>query len=169
MQFLILFLSLVWTSDTSVLETHEFHLSKTTINYDSEEKAVQISTKIFLDDLELALKESGYDSLSICTRKEKINAEKIIADYISTHLMVAVDDLKLEFTFLGKEQSDDLAAVWCYLEAYNVESFDDMAISNTILIAQYDDQKNVTMVQIDKERIAHILFTSDTTYENVQP
>jgi len=150
------------------MDTHEFHLSKTTINYNTEEMAIQVSTRIFIDDLELSLKDSGYDSLKICTRKEKENAEQLIQDYINEHLKVKIDDSDLEFTFLGKEQSDDLAAVWCYLEAYDVEAFNKMSVSNTILISQFDDQKNITMIQVDKEKIAHILFTSDHTNETVE-
>jgi hypothetical protein len=146
---------------------HEFHLSKTTINYDSEEMAIQISTSIFIDDLELSLKEMGYDSLKICTRKEKENAELYIHEYLKEHLVVEIDGIKLSLSFLGKEQSDDLAAVWCYLEAYDVPDFKEISITNTILTNQFEDQKNITMVQVDKERIAHILFTTEKTQEKI--
>ena len=166
MQLYLIFISLFFGIDSSV-DIHEFHLSKTTINYNTEEKAIQVSTRIFLDDLELSLKELGYDSLKICTRKEKENAEQLIQDYVNEHLIVKMGGSGLEFTFLGKEQSDDLAAVWCYLEAYDVSTFTEMSITNTILISQFEDQKNITMVQIDKEKVAHLLFTSDNTIETV--
>lgn len=164
--FLLFFSFLCGTPLAS--EVHEFHLSRTTINYDTEEKAIQISTSIFIDDLELALKENGYDSLKICTRKEKENAEFLIHEYLNEHLVINIDGAELAFSFLGKELSDDLAAVWCYLEVYDVSDFKETSITNTILIDQFDDQKNITMVQIDKERIAHILFTRDNTFEKVE-
>jgi len=150
------------------MDVHEFHLSKTTINYDTEERAIQISTSIFIDDLELSLKELGHDSLKICTRIEKENAEKLVHEYLNDHLVLNIDGIDLSFSFLGKEQSDDLAAVWCYLEAYDVPAFKEISISNTILTSVFDDQKNITMVQVDKEKIAHILFTSDKTFEKVE-
>jgi hypothetical protein len=167
MQFIVIFFSLIFGHNLNV-DLHEFHLSKTTINYDSEEKAIQVSTRIFIDDLELSLKELGFDSLKICTRKEKKNAEQLIQDYINTHLKLTIDGVDLDFTFLGKEQSDDLAAVWCYLEAYDISKFKKISISNTILISQFDDQKNITMVQVDKEKIAHLLFTLENTLETVE-
>ena len=167
MQLLVVFIS-VFFGFSSSNDIHEFHLSKTTINYNTEEMALQVSARIFIDDLELSLKELGYDSLMICTRKEKENAEQVIQDYLNKHLVIEMDGVDLEFTFLGKEQSDDLAAVWCYLEAYDVSTFKEMSISNTILISQFDDQKNITMVQVDKERIAHFLFTLDNTIETVE-
>jgi len=150
-------------------DAHEFHLSKTTINYDTEEMAIQISTSIFIDDLELALlEEYDQDSLKICTRKEREDAEQWIHEYLKEKLIVRIDDAELELTFLGKEQSDDLAAVWCYLEAYEVPEFREISVTNTILTSQFDDQKNITMVQVDKKRIAHILFTTDKTFEKVE-
>ena len=164
--FLLLIIMLFGTNST--MDVHEFHLSKTTINYDSEEKAIQISTSIFIDDLELSLKDLGHDSLKICTRKEKDNAEKVMHDYLNKHLVITIDGVDLSLTFLGKEQSDDLAAVWCYLEAYDVPEFKEISISNSILTSVFDDQKNITMVQVDKEKIAHILFTIDKTFEKVE-
>ena len=167
MQLLVIIISLFFGTNLSN-DTHEFHLSKTTVNYNTEEMAIQVSTRIFIDDLELSLKELGYDSLKICTRKEKENAEQLIQEYINEHLIIKMDGSDLEFSFLGKEQSDDLAAVWCYLEAYDVKAFNEMSVSNTILISQFDDQKNITMIQVDKERVAHLLFTSDNTIETIE-
>ena len=167
MPFLII-VSLIFNSLILVDNAHEFHMSKTTINYDSEEMAIQISTSIFIDDLELSLKTKGHDSLKICTRNEKENVEAIVLEYLKEHLVIDIDGLEINLTFLGKEQSDDLAAVWCYLEAYDVPAFKEISISNTILTNQFEDQKNITMVQVDKEKIAHILFTTDKTFEKIE-
>ena len=168
MSAVILSFFLLITSFSEV-EEHEFHLSRTTVNYNSEEMAIQISTSIFIDDLELALKENGHDSLKICTLREKEDAELFIQEYLDEHLVVEIDGLALDFTFLGKEPSDDLMAVWCYLEAYDVPSFSEITISNTILNTQFDDQKNITVIQIDKDNIAQILFNLDKTSESVKP
>jgi len=167
MPLFFLLISLIIGSP-SLVDSHEFHMSKTTINYDTEEMAIQISTSIFIDDLELSLKELGHDSLKFCTRNEKEDAEVILLDYLKKNLIIDADGVELSFSFLGKEQSDDLAAVWCYMEIYDVEPFKEISISNTILTSQFDDQKNITMVQVDKDRIAHILFTTDKTFEKVE-
>ena len=169
MYSLIIFLSLLINANAvAEAEAHEFHLSKTTINYDTEETAIQISTRIFLDDLELSLKQLGYDSLQICTKWEKEEAELYMYKYLKDNLIIAVDGVEIEYEFLGKEPSDDLAAVWCYLEAYDVTSFNTIEVANTILTTQFDDQKNITMIQVDKNRIAHLLFTTDHTYEAIE-
>ena len=151
-------------------EEHDLHLSRTTVNYNSEERAIQITSHTFIDALELALWEDhGRDSLQICTRYEKETAEQFILEYLSENLMIDIDGRQLDFTFIGKEQSDDLMAVWCYLEAYEVSPFSEITISNSILTSQFDDQKNITLFQMDKEVVDQILFTTDKTNEKIKP
>lgn len=165
----ILILFSILFGPSPLVDAHEFHVSNTTINYDTEEGAIQISARIFIDDLELALLEDmGQDSLKVCTRKEKENAESFIHEYLKQNLQIEIDGAKIDLSFLGKEQSDDLAAVWCYLEAFEVAPFEEISISNTILTTQFDDQKNITVVKVDKKRISHILFDSKHTSEKVE-
>ena len=146
---------------------HEFHLSKSTINYNTTEQSVQITMNMFIDDLELALKGEGIESLQLCTGIEKPEAEQEIYNYIKDHLVVEVDGRVIVPEFLGKEQSDDLVAVWCYLEVADVSSFNKINISNTIMVDLYNDQKNMTTIQLDKKRVESILFTPEKTEENV--
>lgn len=163
----VIFLSL-FAETESVPAAHEFHLSNSTINYNSEEKSIQISMRMFIDDLELALEPIAGDSLQICTRKESLDAEDYIYSYVLEHLKLEIGGKKVSPLFIGKEASDDLAAVWCYLEVENVESFESISITNNIMIEIFDDQKNMTNIQLNKKRIEDILFTVDKTSEKIE-
>jgi len=149
-------------------DAHEFHLSKSIINYNSEEKSIQITMNMFIDDLELALKANGVDSLNLCTKKEKSSAEDYVYGYILNNLDIEVDGRKITPEFIGKEQSDDLTAVWCYLEVTDIESYTSINITNTIMVDIYDDQKNMTTIQKDKERLEDILFTPKKTNSKIE-
>ncbi len=144
-------------------EVHEFHLSKSTINYNTKEQSLQITLNMFIDDLESALDDKSGTPLYICTKKELDSTEDIIYQYISTHLKIQIDGNKSELLFIGKEQSEDLIGVWCYLEIPDVVNLDKLVIDNTIMIEIYNDQKNMTTIQKDKKRIQDILFTSKKT------
>ncbi len=147
---------------------HEFHLSKSTINYNTEDKSLQITMNMFIDDLELALQPTAGDSLRICTRKEKESAEKSIHTYILEHFVIEINGQRVTPTFLGKEPSDDLAAVWCYLEVQGLPEFSEISITNDIMIDLFDDQKNMTSIQLNKERIEDILFTPEKTTDKIE-
>jgi len=159
--FFVLLLSFMNSSPEA--DAHEFHLSKSTINYSTENQSLQITMNMFIDDLELALQPTAGDTLRICTRKEKDDAEENIHAYILEHFTIEIKGKKIVPEFLGKEPSDDLAAVWCYLEVENIPSFSEISISNTIMTELFDDQKNMTNIQLDKNRIEDILFTPERT------
>ena len=152
---------------TAVSDVHEFHLSKSIINYNTEEESIQITMNMFIDDLELALQPTAGDTLGICTRKEKKIAEDRIHTYILDHLVIEINGKKVIPEFLGKEPSDDLAAVWCYLEVVDVPAFSELSITNNIMIELFDDQKNMINIQLDKKRVEDILFTAKKTSENI--
>jgi len=154
-------------SPTSEAEEHEFHLSKSTINYNTEEKAIQITMNLFIDDLELALKDYGADSLQICTRYEALDAEDYILQYVNDRLLMMVDDKPLQIAFIGKEQSDDLEAVWCYFEVLDITSIGELSVQNTIMTDLFEDQKNITSIRKNKRRIEDILFSPEKTTQNI--
>jgi hypothetical protein len=162
----ILFSTLMTVSP--VIDAHEFHLSKSTINYNTKDQSLQITMNMFIDDLELALQPTAGDTLRICTQKEKADAESSIHKYILEHLKIEINGQLMIPEFLGKEQSDDLAAVWCYLEVKGIPIFSEMLVTNNIMIELYDDQKNMTNIQLDKERVEDILFTSKKTLKEIE-
>ena len=164
--FVILFSTMINLSP--VIDAHEFHLSKSIINYNTEDQSLQITMNMFIDDLELALQPTAGDTLRICTQKEKTDAENSIHNYILEHLKIEIDGQIITPEFLGKEQSDDLAAVWCYLEVKGVPVFSEMLVTNSIMIELYDDQKNMSSIQLDKERVEDILFTPEKTVEKIE-
>lgn len=150
-------------SDKSV-DLHEFHLSKCDIDYSEEEAALQISISIFIDDLEMTLKKQGYDSLKICTGSEAPEAEAVMFEYLQEHLIIKVDGQPASLTWVGKEVSEDLAAVWAYLQIENIKPRESIAVTNDVLMASFDDQQNVVKLTMDKNRKSFFLFDR-TEYE----
>ena len=137
---------------------HDFHLSKCDIHYNIDESALQISLNLFIDDLETALSREGNDSLSICTPKEVVHADSLIHDYIMRHLRVKVDNADVELGWVGKEISEDFAAVWTYLEITNVNPQKIIEIENDLLMEIFEDQQNLVKLVMDKKRRAFFLF-----------
>lgn len=154
-------------ADDADLNIHEFHLSRTTINYNSAEQSLQLTMNVFLDDLELALQRYGADSLYLCNERERADGEDYIYAYLTDHLTLTVDNKLILPRWVGKEQTEDLAGVWCYLEVPNLPSFRTIDVENTIMIELYDDQKNMTNLQLDKKRVTDVLFTSKKTSETL--
>ena len=138
-------------------EVHEFHISKCVIECKAEQKAIQVSLHIFIDDLEEALRQQGADKLFICTEKESKKAEKYMKRYLEQRFDLKVNGTSIEYEFLGKEISKDLAAVWCYLEFTNVEDIKSLELKNDILMEVFDDQRNIISLSAN-DKDDYIMF-----------
>ena len=149
---------------------HAFHLSKTEVNFDTKSQAIQIASKVFIDDLELDLQYNGFKDLKIGTDYEVTYADSLIADYFQKNLLISVDDqVNSNQFFIGKELSEDLIAIWAYIEIPLEKMPSSISVKNTILNRVFDDQKNMVQIKRDNKLIEHSIldvksFNSTATF-----
>ena len=146
---------------------HDFHISRTEINYDQKTHEIQIAAHLFIDDFESALVKLGSPKLHLCTPEEDQSTDDAIEKYLNNKMKVIIAGKPIIATFLGKETSSDKMAVWCYLEISNVKNISDLTIENKLLNEIYNDQKNITDFTVNKKRKAFIIFDSDKTQEKI--
>jgi hypothetical protein len=151
-------LHLLWMLFSGFPQAHDFHLSRCEINYDTSSGDIQISAHIFIDDLELAMKQTGVHSLYICTPKESAKANEAIESYINQKLSFYANGKKLIPVMLGKEASDDFMAVWCYFEIVGYKNLRQVKIENKILTEIFNDQKNIVDITVDKRKKGFAIF-----------
>jgi hypothetical protein len=142
---------------------HDLHLSKSQINYNQTNQSIEITLHLFIDDLEIALSEEGYTDLLICTKKESEHAEDYMAAYINDKMTINIDDRLYRASFLGKESSDDLQGVWCYLEINEVPQPEKMKVAIDFFNELYTDQKNVLNIKLDEDSQEYYLLNKKKT------
>lgn len=128
---------------------HDFHVSKTVINYKPDQQALQIIVSIFIDDLESGL--ANYDStrMNLLTELEYSKADSLIALYINEHLELETEHARYHLDYIGKEISDDHSSSECYLEAVGVAEFKKLNLRNSILNEIFGDQRNIVEFKIN--------------------
>lgn len=141
---------------------HDLHMSKAELNYKSDQRALQLTVHLFIDDLEKGLQMYGDDKLRLFENNESPQADSLINLYINEFLIVDIDDTKVKLSYLGKEMSDDLEGAWCYLEVENVNPFNIISVRNELLTSIFDDQKNIINIKVNsKSKAFHILDKED--------
>ncbi len=129
---------------------HPLHASITEVEYSSRDKHLKITVSLFLDDLELALREySGNDKFNITSREDKEEVKRVLSGYLRENLTFTPFDERLELNFLGSEIEE--MVIWCYLEKTNLDSFSNLKIHNHLLMEKFDDQENLVKVTNDEE------------------
>ena len=147
---------------------HDFHVSKCLVEYNEAEKALQMSLHLFIDDLEDALQRKSAEKLSLCTPKEHPDAEKYLFQYLQKHFRLEVNGKEMSYSFIGKEVSEDLSAVWCYMEITGVSNLQALQVHNSLLMDLFDDQKNLVSITGSNKRQGLLLFQKGDTLKSAQ-
>ena len=160
MVFLGLMIGLVYATPP-----HPYYLSICQIYHNSESQSLEISLKIFSDDLERALEEQGTGRLYLSTDKEVEAADGYIGKYLNQHFKLAVGDQVLKQNYLGKEYEED--AVWCYIEVKDVPRLPQLRVTNNLLMEVYDSQTNIVHIKAGKQEKS-ILLTKAKQNDRVE-
>lgn len=165
MRTLFIFLLFTLTSN-SLPVAHDFHLSVCEINYNSTTKALEISYKVFIDDLELALKENGAKKMHLGTEKESEEADYEIYEYLKQNFSLSSTEV-YSYNYIGKEMSPEEDAFWCYLEIENIEPPVSLEIKNEVLLSTFDDQKNIVQIKMPNDKQGYLIFDNKTKVDKV--
>jgi len=81
---------------------------------------------------------------------------------------ISVNVEQVDYTFIGKEMSEDMVAVWCYLEIENVENIRELHVKNSILLEAFDDQKNIISITGPNKKKGYLLFNNAKNEETIE-
>lgn len=122
---------------------HKFYVSVTNVRYSQEEASLQIISRVFIDDLEKALKTRYEVDTRLATPNESEEAAAYIERYFNSKFTVLVNESPVGYSFLGKRYDNDLAI--CYIEVNGLpkEKLKSVGIQNEILTDIFEEQKNL--------------------------
>lgn len=129
---------------------HPFYLSVTEISHNASSRSVEISCKMFAEDLEAILEKNNKTTLDITTAKDKAQFDKFIAAYMSGHLALAIDGKTVSLNYVGYEVDNESAFV--YLEIENIATARKFDVSNTLLHDFINEQINIVHVTVNGNR-----------------
>src|SRR6266487_3798575 len=110
---------------------HPFFVSMTDINYNTKEKELEISVRIFTDDLENTLRKYHNTKIDILHPADQQQMNGFVNDYIQKHLQLQVNGQPVQMSFLGYEQQSE--SIWTYFEVKNVAGVQKVSIDNSLL------------------------------------
>lgn len=138
---------------------HKFYMGIYQINYAPEKKMLQITTRIFVDDLDKAL-EKKYNTKSLLgSGKESAESLELLKKYLSDNFSIYVNGQLKPMNFLSKEMDSDVLV--CYLSIKDVSKIKSLEIRNSILIDCFPDQQNIVHLTAFDEKKS-FLFTASS-------
>lgn len=135
---------------------HPFYISLTEIKYNVKESSLEISQKIFWDDLEVELSDIHKMKVDFLKPKDKADLEKKLKLYILQSNEIFVNEKKVELNYLGYEIDED--AAWFFLEAKQIPTPQKVLVRNSVLHKHFESQQNVINFYRDKNPKSLILI-----------
>jgi hypothetical protein len=149
----------------SAFTLHKFYVGVFQIDYFKEKKAVQITARLFIDDLEKALYKKHNKHIYITTKDEIAEANTLIANYLSEKLKIKINNKSQTLQFLTKEQEDNI--VICYLKIPFKDNIKDFEITNTVLSDIFKEQQNLVHLNLNSNKKT-LLFTNTETNQKLK-
>lgn len=134
---------------------HKYYVSITQIDFAEEQESVQITSRIFIDDLEDVFRERFNKEIVLDVDQESEMLEFYIESYIKEKVSVKINGEDVILNYLGKEYENDI--LFCYLEIENINEIKAIEITNTILFDKFDDQKNIIRFKINNKNKSFVL------------
>jgi hypothetical protein len=153
----ILFLSL------TAFSFHKFYMGVFQVNYAAEKKMIQITSRIFIDDLNNGMEKKYHQKTFVGTDKETQADIDLLKKYLSENFTIKINGQSKSITFLSKEvESNDVLV--CYSRIKDINTFKTIEILNTILVDWNAEQQNITHISAFGTKKS-VLFTESSRKE----
>ncbi len=126
---------------------HPFFICVTDIKHDAKQHSLNISIKLFTNDIENALKKTTGKHIDLLNPKNKPEMEMELFNYIKKRFVLNNNQKPIILDFIGYEKEEDV--IWVYLEGKKVNQPKTLKI-NTILLYDYlPQQTNIIHTEIN--------------------
>jgi hypothetical protein len=121
---------------------------------------IQITTRIFVDDLNDALKNQYHKNTFLGTEKETPEDIVLMKKYLSENFKLTVNGKPQDMNYLSDEVEDNVFI--CYLNIKDVSKINSLAIENSILTEIHPEQQNIIQFNNNGTKKS-LLLSSEST------
>jgi len=124
---------------------HPFHVSVCQVDHNPQTNALEITFKIFTDDLEQALAAQGARRLFLGEARESQAVDRYLFNYLKHAALFVVNGDTARFQYVGRETESDVT--WCYVEIHKIAQVKKISVTNRLLHEIFKDQINLVHVK----------------------
>lgn len=124
---------------------HDFHVSVTNAEYKEERKELQISMKVFIDDLEDALTELHNEHFTLEDAGLNTQNDSLVFSYVREKFQLISDGNLLELDYVGHETELDICFIYMEIAGFNVEN--ELSVGNSLFFDRFEDQSNIVNIR----------------------
>ena len=138
--------------------THKFYTAIYQINFVPKKKMVQITARIFIDDINEALEKKFNRKSFLATEKETPEDLVCLKKYLAENFSLKINGQQKPMIFVSKEIEDTILI--CYLKCTDVSKINTIEVKNSIITEVHDEQQNIIQATINNQK-SSLLLTSE--------
>lgn len=138
---------------------HAYYVSVSEIYHNPKNNSLEISMKIFIDDLEVAIRKFEDSDMTISDKGDRVGTKNSIEAYLLNGFQIEVNKKPVDMHMIGYELEND--AILCYIEVNKVQEISTITIRNSIICEVYEEQINLTHFQY-KGQLKSLKTTKNT-------
>lgn len=152
--FILLFLMLV------AFNAHRFYTAIFQVNYVPQKKMIQITSRIFVDDFNDALKNQFHKATFLGTDKETDEDLILMKKYLAEKFKLTVNGKIQPMNYVNKELEDNV--IICYFKINDISKLNSLSIENAVITEIHSEQQNIIQFS-DNGKKSSLLLSSENT------
>ena len=156
---LITFFGLLFLTLTS-FSVHKFYVALYQVNYAQEKKMLQITTRLFIDDLNNTLEKKYQKKINLGSEKETEEDLNLFKKYFAEKFSVKVNGQTKTLLFLSKEMEGDVLI--CYFSIKDIHKINTLEIYNSVITDNISEQQNIMHFNVSGVKNTLLLTESNS-------
>lgn len=139
---------------------HKFYVALYQVNYAPQKDMLQITARIFVDDLNSAVGKKYNKKINLGSEKETGEDLILLKKYLSEKFSIKINGQSKPINLLSKEMEGDVLI--CYLSIKKIPKINLLEIYNSVIIEGNSEQQNIMHFNVAGIKNT-LLFTESTS------
>lgn len=137
---------------------HKYYMAIYQVDFVPQKKRIQVTSRIFVDDLNSALEKKFRVKSNIGFSQETPQEEANLKKYLTENFIIKVNGVAKPMTYLSKELEANVMI--CYFRIPEISKINSLEIENSLLMEWNSDQQNIIQANLNGEKQT-VMLTSD--------
>jgi hypothetical protein len=161
--YTLLFLSIISLSSFAM---HKFYVSIYQVTFNQKKQMLEITSRIFIDDLNDVLKTKYNQKTHIGEPNEMPEDVVLMKKYIADNFSIKINGQQKSINYLSKEIEGNI--IICYYNVKEIPKIKIFEVQNTALFELNSDQQNIIQTTIYGKKQS-LLLTPDNVKAMLKP
>ncbi len=138
---------------------HKYYVAVTQVDQVPQKKRIEITSRIFIDDLEKALTKKYKKKPNITSTNELPEAEEWIKSYIKDKIKISINKKPQNIEYLAKEVEGDVLIIYSKIAiSKKINTFE---IYNSLLTETFEEQQNIVHTHINGNKKSFLMTNTE--------